>query len=71
MQFKGRKFYRLMFGYINAEFGGNVRLGVFERAVAKTMANDVRILSPGWQGGGRPKMAGVFIANIERLAAGV
>jgi len=39
--------------------------------VPETMANDTRGPKPRGQGRGRPEMAGLFIAQIDRLAAGV
>ena len=58
-------------GDVDAQLGDDAVLGVLEHAVAEAVAGDVRVLTAGRQRRGRPEAAGLLVADVDRLAAGV
>ena len=69
--FKTVELDRRVHRHVDPQLGDDAVLGVLEDAVAKAVADDVRRGAAGRQRRGRPELAGLLVADVERLAAGV
>src|SRR5207244_261881 len=56
---------------VENQFADDSVFGVLEDAVAEAVSRDVRIRTARRQRRGRPEPAGLFIADIDRLAAAI
>ena len=70
-QFQDREFHRGIHRHINPQLGGDAVFGMLEHGIAETVANDIGRCAARGQRGGRPELAGLLVADIERLPGGV
>ena len=63
--------YRLVLRDEDRQFRGNTLVGMFEHRAADAMSHDIRPSATGRLGSGRPGAAGIFVADVDRLAARV